>query len=329
MDDLLRVVIATKNKAMSCFDYQIQEQKFSTKSLFIMKMFKSIHFLFALLAVSLLSMGCEETATTNVSDGMGQLTVTMTDAPFPIDLIAEASVTINKIEIRGDTTLTTNDSTEAEAGFTVISEEEQSFNLLELQNGVKASLADIEIEAGSYDLIRLYVSDASILLKDSTSYDLKVPSGSQSGIKVFIEPDLIIEDGTANEVLLDFDVSKSFIAKGNMNTPAGIKGFNFKPTLRAVQAEASGSIAGMVTDTADVALANVQVEVWQDTVITTAFTDSTGAYAVIGLDEDMYDLRATKAGYDSVTVSGVNVDAGSEATADFVLTPAAADTSGN
>lgn len=275
---------------------------------------KFLNLFIVLFSLTLLSTAC--TSTTNTSDETGSLTVVMTDAPFPIDLVAEANVTINKIEIRKDST-----EDENENPFTVLSEETQSFNLLELQNGVKASLADLEVETGSYDLIRLYVSEASVVLKDGTIHDLFVPSGEQTGIKIFINPSISVESNVLTELLLDFDVAKSFVVKGNMNTPAGIKGFNFKPTLRAVNTSTSGRLEGVATDTSSAALANVQVSAIQDSTIGNAFTDSTGSYAIIGLKEGLYNLQATKAGYDTLTVTGVEVKAGSATTTDFELTP--------
>lgn len=267
-----------------------------------------------LLAVTLITIGCN--SATNSSGETGSLTVTMTDDPFPAEMVAEANVTINKIEIREDST--EDDS----AAFTVLSEEEQSYNLLDLQNGIKTTLADLEIEAGSYDLIRLYVSEASVVLTDSTTYDLFVPSGAQTGIKIFIHPSMEITGGSDTELLFDFDVAKSFVARGNMNSPAGIKGFNFKPTLRAVVASTTGGIEGVATDTSGVALDNVHIEAIQDSVIANAFTDSTGAYAIIGLEEGIYDLRASKDGYDTLTVTGLEVTSTETTTADVELTPA-------
>ncbi len=275
---------------------------------------KFLNLFIALFALTLLSTAC--TSTTNTPEGTGSLTVTMTDAPFPIDLVAEANVTIDKIEIRKDSTQEDNENP-----FTVLSEETQSFNLLELQNGVKASLVDLEIEAGSYDLIRLYVRDASVVLKDGTTHDVFVPSGKQTGIKIFIDPSITVESNVSAELLLDFDVAKSFVVKGNMNTPAGINGFIFKPTLRAVNASTSGRLEGVATDTSSAALANVQISAIQDSTIGNAFTDSTGSYAIIGLKEGFYNLQATKAGYDTLTVTGVEVKAGSATTTNFELTP--------
>ena len=78
--------------------------------------------------------------------------------------------------------------------FIVVSEEPMEFNLLELRNGLTEKLLDIEIPVGTYDLIRLYVDNAGLKLKEGQEFNVKVPSGSQTGIKIFINPDLVVAD---------------------------------------------------------------------------------------------------------------------------------------
>jgi hypothetical protein len=44
------------------------------------------------------------------------------------------------------------------------------------------------------------------------------------------------------DVMLDFDLSRSFVVQGNPDTPAGIQGFHFKPVVRAVNVSDAGSL---------------------------------------------------------------------------------------
>ena len=143
----------------------------------------------------------------------------LTDAPFPFDLVSEANVTISRVDIV------------SEEGVETILEEERTFNLLELQNGVTAVLAEATLNAGPYEQLRLIVSSASIVLTDEREFDLFVPSGAQTGIKVLLHG-LELAAGSESELTLDFDVSESFIVQGNPDTPAGIQGFLFKPVVR-------------------------------------------------------------------------------------------------
>ena len=186
----------------------------------------------AVLSVGALAVaGCDSTGT---DDGQtGSLQVMLTDAPFPFDRAEAANVTIERV-----LALTTSDTTETsvgeadDEGRVVLSDEEQSFNLLELRDGVTAPLAAEELPAGTYQQIRLILGEeASVVMDDGTTYDLTVPSGTQTGVKVLLGG-LRIEPGAESELTLDFDVEDSFIVQGNPDTPAGIEGFLFKPTVK-------------------------------------------------------------------------------------------------
>jgi hypothetical protein len=256
--------------------------------------------------------GCQKD--NNNSRTSGRLIINVTDDPFPIELIEEASVTITKVEIRiaGET---------EGYPFLTLFEDTIEFNLLELRNGVMAELLDLEVPVGKYNLVRLYVDEASIRIKGWDSYTLKVPSGAQTGIKIFINPDLGVKGGLTTELLLDFNLDRSFVLKGNMNTPAGINGFNFKPVIRAVNNSMAGRIEGTVTDTAFVELSNASVWLEQDSIIATAFTDTLGFYAMIGIPAGFYSIYATLENYDTVVYHDVEIVEANRTIQDFVLTP--------
>ncbi len=248
----------------------------------------------------------------DISEGYGTLKISITDAPFPVEFIEEAIVTITKVEIR-------NMDESEEYPFITVFEDTVEINLIELRNGVQAELSEVEIPVGNYDLIRLYVDEASISVRDYSTYNLKVPSGAQTGIKVFLDPHIRVAGGLT-EILLDFSLDKSFVLKGNMSTPAGIKGFNFKPVIRAVNNSTAGIVKGTVSDTSSVVLANAEVWIDADTTIATAYTDSTGFYAIIGIPEGFYSIYATKENYDTVMYSDVEIVASNRTVKDFELT---------
>jgi len=269
----------------------------------------------AVMLVGILFAACQEEY--NNESTSGKLKIQLTDAPFPTDLVAEANVTITKIEVRK-----ANQEEEAGNPFITLSEEEMSFNLLELTNGVTAGLVDLEIEAGSYDLVRLYVSEASIKLSDEaeTVYDLKIPSGAQTGIKIFIDPAIEVAGGLTSDLLLDFDVSKSFVVQGNPDSPAGIKGFIFKPVIKASNLSTTGSLTGNVTDAEALAIDGAQVAIIAaDTVYTTSFADENGDYTIIGVDAGTYNVEYSKEGYQVTTIEGIEVVAGNATTQDAQL----------
>lgn len=287
------------------------------------KLRKNSLFTIALLALSTLFVACSQDDN-NIEnlDGKGRLTVNITDAPFPIDIVDKTVVTIDRLSIGSAA------EGEDEGNFLVLSEEEREIDLLDLTNGVTLELASVDIDAGTYDEIRLHVVDAKVLLKDGTEFDLKIPSGSSSGLKIKIAPAVTIEEGLESTVLLDFDVSKSFVMQGNMNTPAGIKGFLFKPVIRCVFEGFTGQIEGTVTDTSAVVLPNALVKVWNltpemepDTVVTSGFTNETGYYKIIGLPEGTYHLTGELENYETLLIEEVAVESKVTTTVDFELTP--------
>lgn len=271
-----------------------------------------------LAGILVLATSCTQVNDSGIGGGKGTLSVKLTDAPFPVSLVDQALVTIDKIEIRSKTTTATTTTTTAtttdagdETKFTVLYEGDgKVFDLLDLQNGITAELLSMDLPAGSYDLIRMHIVSSKVNLKDGTSFDMKIPSGTSSGLKIKITPDLVIESGVESEVLLDFDVSKSFITQGNMKSPHGIKGFLFKPVLRAVCQKYSGVIAGKVSENATTPIAEAHVQILRaDTVYSSALTDGTGAYALVGLPSGTYMMICEKDGYNAVQIDQVIVKA--------------------
>jgi len=262
----------------------------------------------------LLLSGCEKSVD-NPSTGI--LSVKLTDTPFPIDMVSEANVTINKIEVR-----------KAQAGsdespFLVLSEDEFSYNLLDLQNGLTADLVKIEVPAGDYDLVRLYVASADIKLKDETVYNLKVPSGDATGIKIFIDPTIRVVGGLTTDLVLDFDVSQSFVVQGDPYTTAGINGFIFKPVIRAADMSITGSLKGRVIDSEGSVLENAEVWIEDDGMMYTTFSDVEGLYMLGNLPAGSYTVNATKVAagvqYDTVMVENVEVVAGNAIQLDDIV----------
>ncbi len=252
----------------------------------------------------------------------GSLLVKITDAPFPIDLVEEANVTITKIEIRME-----EDSTEYP--FKTLFEGSEKLNLLELRNGITETLVDMEMPAGTYNLIRIYVDSASIKVKDQGEFAVKVPSGSQTGIKLFIEPGLSVAGGLTSEVLIDFDLDNSFRLQGNMHSPAGIKGFIFRPVIRAVNNTEAGVVEGfvMANDTTYLENAAVWIEMADDTL--TSYTDSLGYYALTGVPAGSYTMWSALEGFDTTSVDDVAIVEGNLTIQDFMLTAVEEDGEGD
>ncbi|NNE03723.1 MAG: DUF4382 domain-containing protein, partial [Eudoraea sp.] len=263
--------------------------------------------------------------------GYGKLTIELTDAPFPHELIAEANVTIYKVEARKkseedeDTDSEASEEDTDDSSFVVLMEDELEVNLLTLTNGVTETMVDVEIPAGSYDLFRVYLKGVNVVLNDeaSTTFDLKVPSGEQSGLKIFVEPALVVTSGLSSDLLFDFDVCRSFVPRGNINNPSSFNGFNFKPVIKVSNLTSAGTLFGEITamdmDT-PVPLEGVQVSILQgDEIITTTLTDVSGGYMVMGLDAGVYDVVAEITNYDTQTIEAITITAGNKTQQDIEL----------
>ncbi len=281
-----------------------------------------------LLAAMGLIVGCSQTDDSDfeTEPGNGYVVIKLTDAPFPADLVAEANVTIDWVQMLAYTA--DNEEGEGEmngadsANVMFEMEEAVTFNLLDLNNGVTAILGEKEIPANNYSQIRLHIIDANILLKDGTEYDLKVPSGNTSGLKIKMDPYLTLEDGGYAEVLLDFDVSRSFVVRGNINK-GKVNGFIFKPVVRAVAnvQTATGEVNGIVSDTTGTLLDDALLTLMsgQDT-ITSAITDTTGFYAMIGIAPGDYTLFCDKDSFE-IAEEDISVAAEMVTEQDFELVP--------
>lgn len=190
----------------------------------------------------------------------------------------------------------------------MILDEPAEVDLMQLQNGIVDLLAEAELPVGKYDMIRLFISEALIVIDEEKSFPLKIPGGSTGGLKIFLsEPIEVTGEGVA-EVLIDVDLSRSFVVQGNPKNKKGITGFIFKPVIRAVRMAVSGSIKGKVTDAANVPVVQALVTVLQaGETVTTALTDEEGVFRVIGLPAGTYDLTIDAEGFKQAAISSVVV----------------------
>jgi hypothetical protein len=131
---------------------------------------------------------------------MTRVRVLLTDAPGDL---AVAEVTISEIYMQG-----------AEGRVTLFNGPE-TFNLLDLQNGVTAQLAEVLIPRGQYSQARMVVQSASITTEDGRTYStqagtLHCPSCMQSGLKVNMPGGSVRLEEESEVLVFDFDVSQSF-----------------------------------------------------------------------------------------------------------------------
>lgn len=164
----------------------------------------------------------------------GRLNLRVTDAP--IDSAAQVVVEFSGVSLKPA------DGEALEFTF----DEPKRIDLLSLQGSASESLlTDETVPAGDYEWIRLAVNaehdgvlDSYIELTDGTMPELRVPSGSQSGLKL-VSGFTVVAGGTAN-FTIDFDLRKSIVM------PGGQAGAFLKPALRLIDNASVGTIAGRV-----------------------------------------------------------------------------------
>jgi hypothetical protein len=240
--------------------------------------------------------GCSEEPET------GRAHLVLTDAPYPVDMIYSAQVTIEAISVHvsGD-----------ESGWYDLPFTQRTFELLELQNGVTAELIDAELPVGSLNEVRLLVTSGRVLLADGRSFDLSVPSGSSSGLKFKIQPPIAVEGDLTSEVLLDMDVSRSFLPQPALPTKVEeIREFYFRPVVRVANLTTTGSVSGYVIsnfgtpvreDDEPLVDATVRFHAGSDT--STTFTDEAGYFQVLGLAAGTWQVEAEASGHAPGTTS--------------------------
>ena len=279
----------------------------------------------------------------SVSSGdTGTLSLSLTDATT-LDYQA-VYVTIDRVDIH----LGGNEN--SPNNWETVAEPKATYNLLELVNGVLEHLGITTLPAGKYTQMRLIIGRTQdyslnifgtqhpfanyvILAGSGDIYELKVPSGSQTGIKL-VHGFTIKQDQT-KELILDFDAAKSVVKAGASGR------WLLKPTIKVVDTDDLAIISGTVyekvyegEDDVDGVLASVagvlvsaqtndteatdrkdQVVTWTSTV-----TDANGQYKLF-LEPGSYNIVVYGTDYYPNVECSVAVVSGQVAEGnDFVLT---------
>lgn len=105
----------------------------------------------------------------------------------------------------------------------VLSTKEMSFDLLKLRNGKTKRMVSMDLEAGTYNQVRLKLTKAQLVV-DGEKLELDVPSGSKSGLKV--KAVFVIDEKNNSSMTVDFDAGKSL-------TRTGKDEWKLQPVLKA------------------------------------------------------------------------------------------------
>ena len=282
----------------------------------------------------------------------GTLRVAVTDDPFPIDGVLEASVEIGRLEAHHQ-----------ELGeWVVLTEETFTINLVGLSNGIVEEIIDLAVDPGTYDQFRFITGPGRIVLDPehamvedegrladvtiqtpegevvTSGYvftvedgGVKFPSGPQTGIKVHVDPPVVVTTGLSGDLLLEFDLGRNFVANGPITHKPGVKRMLFTPSVKASNTTVNGSVTvvvwadeGVVGDPADDVLLQ-GAEVWladaTDAKVTHTFSDANGV-AVLAVAPGTYTLKADKFGFVEGEIAGVEIALGNRTEAgSLVLVP--------
>ena len=171
---------------------------------------------------------------------------------------------------------------------------------------VNAHCANIAVTDTAY---RDLIETADMVFADGSEKAFKVPSGSSSGLKIKIKPELVIVANEESELLLDLDLAKSFKVGGTGGDPTcddlkSDKGkASFKPVVRAFNVDLTGVLAGAVADANGDPVADAEIAVYlKDAVVVvdsepvaTTFSAPAG---LANVDEGEWALRLEPGAYD-------------------------------
>ena len=178
-------------------------------------------------------------------------------------------------------------------GWKMLNFSPQAINLLDYVNGRSALLVSDDFAPGDLKEIRLILGpDSYVIGRDGLRYDLKTPSGQTSGAKLKLEKATLKQRETF-QLLLDFDVAKSIVERGNWK-PGNEKKERYllKPVIRVVAQDLRGGISGTVSPAAarpQILTIRTTGLLAPDTVSTSA--DASGAYQVGGLAAGSYRVE--------------------------------------
>jgi hypothetical protein len=180
----------------------------------------------------------------STSPSRGTIAVQLTDAPFSNDSVSRVDIFVVRVDARvaaSDSAAAANavsaDSARAN-GWTTLASPNASVNLLEYQNGTVLGLGQANVAAGSYQGFRLVIdpSKSSVTLNNgmvltgSSSPSVTFPSGATAGLKIALESPVVVTANDTTTLVVDFDVSQSFVLRGNSILELGLL---FKPVIRA------------------------------------------------------------------------------------------------
>lgn len=254
------------------------------------------------LALSIIFLaGCNESDTAS-TQGKASLSVTLVDAPGAYEHVY---VEIIDVMLKYENNSDEEDNDGDDSGWVSLSVIEPGiYDLLELTGGINLPLVENEeIDAGLIKQIRLVLGNSnSVVFEDETEErPLNTPSAQQSGLKVFVNQEVLA--GFNYNFILDFDAHESIVVAGNSGN------INLRPVLRANLEVNSGILQGNVLP-ADV---EVSIEASNASLTAATITDEFGNFEINGLPAGLYTVTLTPdedSSFDTVVLTDIEITVG-------------------
>ncbi len=296
---------------------------------------KKLTAIITLTSAVILAAACTDKGSGPLGGESGQINVLMTDAPFPFADVKSVDVFVVRIDGKtAESDLTESENESEMGGWTTLVSPNASINLLSLTNGKTANLGQATLPAGTYRGFRLIIDPdkSSVTLTDGSKAVVKWPGSGKNGIKINLDEPVVIGPTSPN-LLLDFDVGRSFVMRGNLISKNGLL---FKPVIRATTQQSTGTVSGSVhgESATGPVVAGATVELLNDgskvddddnnKVVRSGMTDAGGNYTIAFVRPGTYVLRATPPSgsvYKPGVLAGVAIAVGSATTGKIIVVP--------
>lgn len=182
----------------------------------------------------------------SVAAAVSNVAASMTEAPLPAGAVKSVDIFVVRIDAKRDEPTDSAAAEDTEGaqsekdGWVTVAEPNAKIDLMKLADGTNTFLGDAKVAAGAYNGFRLIIDPAksSVTLNDAASTviggegieGLKFPSAAKTGLKIKLSGGPVdVKEGDATVLVVKFDVSKSFVMRGNTIDKNGLL---FKPVIR-------------------------------------------------------------------------------------------------